>query len=103
MGKDYLTDVLESKRTLMAIHCLVTAEPADRERLVTLLRKRQDKTTAEAAEIVGLMERYGSIDYARSFARDLIAEGRSDLEVLPPSRARDILAAMAVYFLAREK
>ena len=30
MGKDYLTDVLESKRTLMVIHCLSAAEPADR-------------------------------------------------------------------------
>ncbi len=38
MGKDHLTDVLESKRTLMVIHCLAAAEPADRDRLVALLR-----------------------------------------------------------------
>ncbi len=31
MGKDYLTDVMESKRTLMVIHCLSkSADPADR-------------------------------------------------------------------------
>jgi geranylgeranyl diphosphate synthase type I len=102
-GKDYLTDVLESKRTLMVIHCLANTEPADREALVRILRKGHEKSRDEAAEVVALMERYGSIEYARSFARDLVAQGGSFLEALPPSRARDILAAMAVYFLEREK
>jgi len=101
MGKDYLTDILESKRTLMVIHCLSAATGADRERLIELLRLRHDKSTAEAAEIVDLLERYGSIDYARETARDLITEGRSYLPMLRESPARDILASMARYFLDR--
>jgi geranylgeranyl diphosphate synthase, type I len=103
MGKDYLSDVLESKRTLMVIHCLSKAEPADHERLVELLRLGHEKTREQAKEIVGLMERHGSIDYARAFARDLVADSGSFLEVLPASRARDILAGMALYFLERER
>ncbi len=101
MGKDYLTDILESKRTLMVIHCLSTADSADRERLIELLRLRQDKSLAEAAEVVDLLERYGSIDYARETARNLIAEGRSHLSALRPSLARDTLASMACFFLDR--
>jgi geranylgeranyl diphosphate synthase type I len=103
MGKDYLTDVLESKRTLMVIHALANAGPADRERLVRLLRLKQDKTREEAAELVALMQRHGSVEHARSFARDLISQGRTYLDALRPSHARDVLAAMAVYFLEREK
>ncbi len=102
MGKDYLSDVLESKRTLMVIHCLANAEPADRERMVALLRLKQDKSRPQAEEAVALMERYGSIDYARSLARDLVAGSGAYLDVLPASRARDILAGMALYFLERE-
>jgi geranylgeranyl diphosphate synthase type I len=102
MGKDYLTDIVESKRTLMVIHALATARPADRARLVELLRLKHEKSEDDAAEIVALMERYGSVDYARAFARNLITEGSTYLATLRPSRARDILAAMAVYFLERE-
>lgn len=101
MGKDYLTDILESKRTLMVIHCLSTAAGTDRQRLVELLRLRQEKSTDDVAELVGLLERYGSIDYARETARDLIVEGRSYLPALRESRARDVLASMARFFLDR--
>jgi geranylgeranyl diphosphate synthase, type I len=103
MGKDYLSDIFESKRTLMVIHCLAAADPADRRRLVDLLQLRQGKTWDEATEVVELMRRYGSIDYARSLARGLIMEARSHLKNLPPSRAAGILASMAVYFLDREQ
>jgi geranylgeranyl diphosphate synthase, type I len=103
MGKDYLSDVLESKRTLMVIHCLSNAEPVDRERLVELLRMRHDKTMEQAREVVAMMERYGSIDNARAYARRLVEESSSFLEVLPASRAREILHGMALYFLERER
>ena len=103
MGKDYLTDVLESKRTLMVIHCLASADPTDRERLVTLLRRGREKSTEEATEVVDLLERYGSVEYARSTARDLILEARSHLGALRESRARDVLESMADFFLERER
>jgi len=103
MGKDYLSDILESKRTLMVIHCLSNAGPVDRERLVELLRMRHDKTMEQAREVVTMMERYGSIDNARAYARRLVAESSSFLEVLPPSEAREVLAGMALYFLERER
>jgi len=103
MGKDYLSDVMESKRTLMVIHSLTVAEPADRARLVELLRLKNSKSLEEAVEAVDLMKRYGSLEYARSFARDLIVEGRSYLEAVRESRARDILGSMAGYFLERQR
>ena len=103
MGKDYLTDVLESKRTLMVIHCLASADPTDRERLVTLLRRGREKSVEEATEVVDLLERYGSVEYARSTARELILEARSYLGVLQESRARDVLESMADFFLERER
>jgi geranylgeranyl diphosphate synthase, type I len=103
MGKDYLTDVLESKRTLMVIHCLASADPTDRERLVTLLRLGREKSVEEATEVVDLLQRYGSVEYARSTARGLILEARSHVGVLQESRARDVLESMADFFLERER
>ena len=103
MGKDHLTDVLESKRTLMVIHCLAAAEPADRERLIELLRFGHDKNREQAHEIVELLHRYGSVEYARSLARTLILEARSYLGAVRRSRSREVLASMADFFLERER
>ncbi len=103
MGKDYLTDVVESKRTLMVIHCLTVAEPVDRERLVEILRLGHGKNLEHAAEVLELLRRYDSIGFARAQARDLIKEARECLGVLRASPARDVLESMADFFLEREK
>lgn len=103
MGKDHLTDVLESKRTLMVIHCLAAAEPADRDRLIALLRRGHGKTREQAVEVIELLQRYDSAGYARSLARNLITEAQAYLGVMRESRARDVLASMADFFLEREK
>ncbi len=103
MGKDHLTDVLESKRTLMVIHCLTVARPADRDRLVEILRLGQEKSLEHAGEVLDLLQRYDSIVFAREQARALIRQAREYLSVVRPSPARDVLESMADFFLEREK
>lgn len=103
MGKDYLSDVIESKRTLMVIHCLAAAGPADKTRLVSLLRLGHGKNAEQVAEVVDLLKKYDSIEYSRALARSLILEARSYLGSLRESRARDVLASMADFFLERER
>lgn len=103
MGKDYLSDVFQGKRTLMVIHCLAHAGAGDRRRLVDLLRTGQQKDREQSLEVVAMMRRYGSIDYARAFARDLIREARSALGGIRESEARHVLASMADFFLERER
>jgi geranylgeranyl diphosphate synthase type I len=103
MGKDHLSDIQESKRTLMVIHCLTEARAGDRERLIELLRLGNKKSAGETDEVLGLLKRYGSVKHARSIAAGLIAEGRCYLEAVRPSRARDILSSMAGYFLERQR
>lgn len=103
MGKDFLSDVLESKRTLMMIHSLAAAAPDDRRRLVELLRMGQRKNTEQCLEVVALMQRCESIEYARTLARNLIIEARSYLGAIPESPARDVMHSMADFFLERER
>jgi geranylgeranyl diphosphate synthase type I len=103
MGKDYLTDILESKRTLMVIHCLANAVPADRRRLVELLELERGKTLEQAAEVVDMLNKYDSLGFARKTAHELIAKARVSLERVPDTPAREVLASMADFFLEREK
>jgi geranylgeranyl diphosphate synthase type I len=102
MGKDYLSDILESKRTLMIIHCLAEAGADDHERLVELLRLGNEKSAEQMDEVLQMLELYGSVEYARGTAVRLIKEGRAHLAAVRSSRARDILSSMAGYFLERQ-
>ncbi len=103
MGKDYLTDIIESKRTLMVIHCLSAADESDRRRLVDLLQLGHGKTLDQAAAIVDLLNKYDSLGYARSMAHQLIMKARLALERIPDNAAREVLSSMADFFLEREK
>ena len=102
MGKDFLNDIMESKRTLMVIHCLENASVPDKGRLASLLRVGHGKSPDQVQEIVAMLGRYESIDFARTLARSLIMEARSYLSALHDTPARAALASMADFFLERE-
>lgn len=97
--KDFRSDVTEGKRTLVAIHALQNSQV--RDRLLEILSARTDDP-AELAEAVALMDAAGSIDFARTYARDLIVGAKEGLlEAVPPSPARDLLGSMADFFVER--
>lgn len=97
--KDFRSDVTEGKRTLVAIHAL--ANSLERERLVELLSARTTDP-GELAEAVAIMERAGSIEYAKRYARELVQSAKAGLKAaLPPSRARTLLLSMADFFVKR--
>ncbi len=97
--KDFRSDITEGKRTLIALHAL-THSPR-RERLLQILSSH----TADAdalAEAVDIIEEAGSIEYARSYARDIVVRAKADLErALPPTKARSLLLSMGDFFIKR--
>lgn len=69
-GKEIRGDLREGKRTLMVIHLLSVAEPPHRDAVVDLLRGPAAGRTDDRLEwLADLLERYGSIAFAREFAR----------------------------------
>lgn len=105
-GKEPLGDLLEGKRTVMLIHLMRTAERADRERLLALLRRpRSAKTQTDAEEVLAAMLRYGSIDYALDVADRLAHRGvrrfERDLAYLPENEGKGVLRQIAHYVTTR--
>jgi geranylgeranyl diphosphate synthase, type II len=68
-GKEIRGDLREGKRTLMVIHLLAVAEPPHREALVALLEPQTERTEAQLDWLADLLVQYGSIAFARDFAR----------------------------------
>ena len=101
--KDFRSDITEGKRTLVVVHALQNTEPAARERLVEILSSKE-RDPEVLAEAVAIMEKTGSIDYARTFAEDLTLNAKARLAgALPPSPYRDLLVSMADWFVNRLK
>ena len=99
--KGFRDDITEGKRTLVVVHALQNLENADRDRLVELLSSRT-KELADLDEAVALMNKAGSIDYARNYAENLTSIAKNRLcGILEPSPSRDILIAMADWFVNR--
>ncbi len=101
-------DIVEGKRTLMLIHLLNSAAPADREAILAVLRKPGSrKTRHDVAHIIRLMHEYGSIAYARRVAGDLataaITMFETELTFLASEPAREQLRSGIEFILARHR
>jgi len=95
-------DVTEGKRTLMVIHALERAESRDRKRLLEILNMH---TTDQKLrdEAISILKKYGSIEYAKNYARKIVGESWKDVDdVLPSSKAKEKLKAFADYLIERK-
>jgi len=101
-GKEWGGDVTEGKRTLMVIYTLRVASGEDRKRLLEILDMHtRDKRLIK--EAVGIMKRYGAIEYAKGVARRMVEEAWSGVDSwLKPSEAKEALRALARFLIERE-
>lgn len=99
MGKDFMSDITEGKRTYMVVHSLGSAPT--RDELISILDSKttEDRLLRRAVEI---MHQTGSIDAARDYAHELTAYAKellNDLDITPESKVT--LLSMADYFVDR--
>jgi geranylgeranyl diphosphate synthase type I len=94
LGKRQGGDIAEGKKTLIMIHAM--------ERGLQLeVFGKQDASTQEIQEALGVLKRSGSIDYAKKRAAHLIDQGKKALDVLPDSPAKKLLLDLADYMIER--
>jgi geranylgeranyl diphosphate synthase type II len=105
-GKEARGDLREGKRTLMLIHLLSSAGDDDRAWLADYLAAPiSDRRPAQIEHVFGLMEAYGSLDFAETWGRAIATEAhaafsRAFADVRPSDHV-DFLAALIPYMLER--
>jgi geranylgeranyl diphosphate synthase type II len=105
-GKEIAGDLLEGKRTLILIHLLRSCTPAERRRLERFLatpRQRRQRQTVEW--IQRLIGKYGSINYARSRARELAGAALAEFPLVyrdaPETEAKEFVRGVIRYMVER--
>lgn len=105
-GKEIGGDLWEGKHTLMLLHMMRTARPADLRQAQRILQIPRDQKTSSQVEFLwDLMQRCGSVQYGLQFARHLATKGMhildSDPQRIPESVHRDFLVGMVDYVVSR--
>jgi geranylgeranyl diphosphate synthase, type II len=105
-GKEIGGDILEGKRTLMLIHLLNTCDHSEKAKITEFLGiPRRKRDSEEVLWIRYLMEKYGSIDYAREVARQLANEALKQFPVAygnsPESEDKDFIRSVVEFMVER--
>ena len=105
-GKEALGDLLEGKRTLMLIHLLASADPADRRWLVAYLAHApSDRRQEDVLRVLELMMSYGSIAFAGEFATGVARSAMTSMDAafagLDDSPARRFIAHLVPFMIER--
>ena len=95
-------DITEGKRSLIVIHTLKVANSGDKRRLIEILNMHtSDQMIID--EAIAIMEKYGSIDYVKKFARKIVEESWIEAEkLIPNSKAKEKLNAFAKFLIERK-
>jgi geranylgeranyl diphosphate synthase type I len=94
LGKRRGGDLIEGKKTLIMIHAFANHVAVD-------AFSRKGASAEEIERSITVLEKSGSIDYARTRAEALVEKGKRALDVLPDTPARATLIDLADYMIRR--
>lgn len=101
-GKAFGNDIKEGKRTLMIIHTLKNASEEDGKRLIEILDKHTDDME-ERREAIEIIKKYGSIDYSKKRAQEIMADAWEEADkLLPESKAKKRLEEFVNFLITRK-
>ena len=100
-GKERGTDLKDGKMTLPLIHLLRHASGKESAKVRELI-ERGEMSREEAGWVMGLVERYGGVEYARARAREFAEICKGELPSLPQNIFRQILKQIPDYVVERE-
>ena len=106
-GKESGGDILEGKRSLILIHLLNKANPTDKRKVLKIMSKsRCDRTSSDVEEILKLMDKYGSIKYAKKTSETYAADAKKLFNKIfqdtPPSESRRQLEDLIDFMICRD-
>jgi octaprenyl-diphosphate synthase len=102
LGKPALSDLKEGKVTLPLILALPRATARERE-IVARVAATKSFDDTDPNEILGIVNRYGTIEQTREYARDYASRARRALEPFPVSPAKETLEMALDFVLERDR
>ena len=102
LGKPVGSDLREGKVTLAVIHALERCSKGERAMIETVLRERAFRSVT-LEQVLDILARYGSIDYANARASEYAQAARDNLADFPDSEIKRALLWVPEFVVEREK
>lgn len=102
LGKPVASDLREGKVTMAVIHALERCTPEERAHVETVLRERAFSSVSHR-QILDILNRYGSIDFANAAAADYSEAARAAISGFPESEIKRALLWVPEFVVEREK
>jgi len=102
LGKRIGGDVIEGKKTYLVVRALERAESDDDRKLLRTFLDDRGLPPERIGEMLDLYRRTGVLDAAREDVRSYIGRAAADLEALPATPERDMLAWFAEMLMNRK-
>lgn len=99
-GKTLGSDVNKHKLTLALIHLLKTVDEGEKNNIINSFLDRKDSQYDKHA-LVEILNRYGSLEYARTRAREFVAVAKQALANIKQSDFKDALIETAEFMVGR--
>jgi geranylgeranyl diphosphate synthase type II len=97
-GKATSDDILEGKRTLIILHLLQRVAREEREKLLSIMNKaRPEKSKADVAFVLSMVDRYDAVGYARKRASELMKEAVGILRGIKWEGDREAVALLEAF------
>jgi len=96
------SDLREGKATMAVIHALEHCSVPERHQIEAVLRDRAFNGVTHA-DILGILNRYGSLEYATKEAARYAESARQAICVFPDSEIKRALLWAPEFVVAREK
>ena len=101
-GKSVGEDLREGNVTLPLLRVCAQATDAEFERINHLVVHAEEIRTEDMDDVLGLMNKYGAVDYTLDRARGYVEAGKAALSALPDSSHVDVLRDIADYIVDRD-
>ena len=102
-GKIVGNDFQERKMTLPLIYTLTRASNTNTQVLKNLLEADSDTRAAALEQVRSIIDESGGFTYARQKAASLIEEAINSLNIFPEGPAKEVMKALSIYVLNRDK
>ena len=102
LGKPVASDLREGKVTMAVIHALERCTAAERKLIETVVKDRTFDAVTHG-EILGILERYGSLEAAHARARQYATLARNAICSFPEGEIKRSLLWAPEFVVAREK
>ena len=102
LGKPVASDLREGKVTMAVIHALDRCTPVERKLIETVLDERCFTSVAHG-DILAVLDRYGSVDYAMASAHEHAEQARGAVAHFPDSEIKRALLWIPEFVIGREK